>query len=1217
MDRHSNPRPGRQPLADTTKRVNNTTIASTARSHPRGNDETYVSKSKKVVKGISGPAVTGTNPQVERQTTGTSARPVVTERPVPVNQHLSAISQEVPDPEAARRISQFSNVSSNASTTRQLKTHIGPWQLGKTLGKGTSARVRLARHRVTGQLVAIKILSKSTAFINQSGSLANLDRLECRSPQANADGGLRRMPIAIEREIAVLKLIEHPNIIKLLDIWENRSEIYMVTEYVEKGDMFEFIRSIGALHEWEVIFYFRQIMSALDYCHSLNICHRDLKPENILLHGSGQVKIADFGMAALQQSQHHQLTTACGSPHYAAPELLRHQAYKGSAVDIWSMGVILYVMLVGCLPFDDNDLGVMIQKAKRAEYHMPSHLSREAQDLIWRMLVPQPAHRITMAEMWEHPLLHKYPDIPQCFEWEQPQQSSLRKRSVSPIPEGEVDIQILRQLKALWHAYPEADLKLKLSQERPNDQKLFYHLLYNHREVQLENYNNNVPISKSDYHHLKPPNWSKRISTCEFTQPGRYGQKRAVSKFTVISNVPDTADKDETGTIRSYDPYNASRVFHSVPYASHAKITIHRNGSQGGIGRSPTTVSHSYRSYRSKGGSVRHQVRTPSQRTATTAGRLRTPRGSVGSIHSHHSTPHVRVSSRLSKRGVDFSAVRKGQKYQGGRHSSLAAPASIAGDNTTYDRDAYSPRKALKTYRPMATVSMADVNKTKEEKVFWGDELKQFHTSIARDIDEAFGSSLLVSAPSETLLESREGSHLSFSLADSSFAQMSQVSLVDPRSFASTRRDCSRPLPPVPSQSTVSPLSVRKQSMEVVPVTHKVSLLDPGSSIHLPDRRAVSDPIHNRPVKTVNPLPSIYESSPEALPAETPARVKNRGLDYLSRAENTIRMVNSPTAVEGGDPAAIPRPLNVRKLSLNPTKTDRPATIQDSRRHASYAGHQSTRSVDNTENDGSAQPKKRVSSWFKRASKDGISPAVTPTTEAFPHSGEEYPNSEASGPSRSVSRSIDEPAASRAQKKKAFNLSFWKSNRSGPKMSIGDSEIEDVHIHEDGKALKKSKEKHTSVAGQSVWSESDGGGRKIEVQQNWLARLFRVKPAMRYLCFAIPKRRARQEMAILLRDWRKYGIKDIEVDKERNIIFARVAAKNYLNLKEVSFAVELMTVIEHGKRNQLCIARFTQEKGAASSFHKVVEAINTAFANRALMVTDKRKINMMIKTLNS
>jgi hypothetical protein len=184
----------------------------------------------------------------------------------------------------------------------------------------------------------------------------------------------------------------------------------------------------------------------------------------------------------------------------------------------------------------------------------------------------------------------------------------------------------------------------------------------------------------------------------------------------------------------------------------------------------------------------------------------------------------------------------------------------------------------------------------------------------------------------------------------------------------------------------------------------------------------------------------------------------------------------------------------------------------------------------------------------------------------------------------------------------------------------------------------------SGTTSRSVWSESDGGIRKIEVQQNWLARLFRVKPAMRHLCFNMPKRRGRQEVAILLREWRKYGIKDVEVDKERNIIFARVGAKNCkfprlplyppshtahitnlplppvyadLHLKEVSFAVELMTVIEHGKRAQLSIARFTQEKGAASSFHRVVDAIQTAFGTRALLVTDKRKVGMMVKTLNS
>jgi hypothetical protein len=158
--------------------------------------------------------------------------------------------------------------------------------------------------------------------------------------------------------------------------------------------------------------------------------------------------------------------------------------------------------------------------------------------------------------------------------------------------------------------------------------------------------------------------------------------------------------------------------------------------------------------------------------------------------------------------------------------------------------------------------------------------------------------------------------------------------------------------------------------------------------------------------------------------------------------------------------------------------------------------------------------------------------------------------------------------------------------------------------------------------------------RNIEVKQNWLARLFRVKPATSYLCMAISRRRARQEVALLLRDWRKYGIRGIQVDKQRNIVFAKIGAKNCewlrlclyrmtanaatdLHLKEVEFAAEIMTVIEHGKRQPLSIVRFTQERGAASSFHRVVDTIKMVFEARKLIVEDRAKQKMMIKTLNA
>jgi len=214
----------RKPLSDATQRVNYATVANVSR-HQTDVDENFASlKSKHISGGRTNPVVSSIyNPSEQRIPQRVQASTHTTTMGTSAYPKLAVVTHDPRD--EARRVSQFSNVSSNASTTRQLKTHIGPWQLGKTLGKGSSARVRLARHRVTQQLVAIKIVAKSTAAITQAGSLANLDRIDYRNPKTREDGGLRRMPLAIEREIAILKLIRHPNIIELLDIWENRSEM--------------------------------------------------------------------------------------------------------------------------------------------------------------------------------------------------------------------------------------------------------------------------------------------------------------------------------------------------------------------------------------------------------------------------------------------------------------------------------------------------------------------------------------------------------------------------------------------------------------------------------------------------------------------------------------------------------------------------------------------------------------------------------------------------------------------------------------------------------------------------------------------------------------------------------------------------------------------------------------------------------------------------------
>lgn len=237
---------------------------------------------------------------------------------------------------------------------------------------------------------------------------------------------------------------------------------YLVLEYVDKGDLFDYINTNGRLNEEAAMYFFRQIMSAMQHCHAFNICHRDLKPENILLNAENQIKIADFGMAALHQSEGHRLETACGSPHYAAPELLKNKHYRGDRADVWSMGVILYAILAARLPFDDPDIRILLARTKKGIYEMPECLSPEAKDLICRMLQVNPDIRISLKDMWRHPLIRKY-DYLDNFGTKAGQPRNIREGfDYTPLKPQEVDDHLVRQLRSLWHMFSEHQIKLML-----------------------------------------------------------------------------------------------------------------------------------------------------------------------------------------------------------------------------------------------------------------------------------------------------------------------------------------------------------------------------------------------------------------------------------------------------------------------------------------------------------------------------------------------------------------------------------------------------------------------------------------------------------------------------------------------------------------------------------------------------------------------------------
>ncbi|KAH7337919.1 kinase-like domain-containing protein [Pyrenochaeta sp. MPI-SDFR-AT-0127] len=264
---------------------------------------------------------------------------------------------------------------------------LGQYTIVKTLGEGSFGKVKLATHQVSGQKVALKIINRK--------------RLVTRD-----------MAGRIEREIQYLQLLRHPHIIKLYTVITTPIEIIMVLEYAG-GELFDYIVNNGRLQEDKARKFFQQIVCAVEYCHRHKIVHRDLKPENLLLDDHYNVKIADFGLSNIMTDGNF-LKTSCGSPNYAAPEVISGKLYAGPEVDVWSCGVILYVLLVGRLPFDDEYIPTLFKKIAAGNYSIPSYLSPGAVSLIKKMLMVNPVHRITIPELRQDPWFTK--DLPSYLE---------------------------------------------------------------------------------------------------------------------------------------------------------------------------------------------------------------------------------------------------------------------------------------------------------------------------------------------------------------------------------------------------------------------------------------------------------------------------------------------------------------------------------------------------------------------------------------------------------------------------------------------------------------------------------------------------------------------------------------------------------------------------------------------------------------------------------
>lgn len=270
---------------------------------------------------------------------------------------------------------------------------IGRFDFYGTLGKGSFGKVKYAIDNETGEPVAIKIVSKELIVRRNLGP-------------------------NLKKEITIMKFISHENIVDVKSVFATTDKLYIVMEYEGGGELFDKIVQEGKFTESTARHYFKQLVDGLEYCHEINVCHRDLKPENLLLDSEGNLKISDFGFSIMKAREGsngeniNSLFTTCGTPNYVAPEVVSKVGYDGRIADLWSLGCVLYVLLAGYLPFDEDSKEALFDKIRKAEFEFPKWFTRDARNLISSILVADPLKRATLADIKFHYWMLKESDEP-------------------------------------------------------------------------------------------------------------------------------------------------------------------------------------------------------------------------------------------------------------------------------------------------------------------------------------------------------------------------------------------------------------------------------------------------------------------------------------------------------------------------------------------------------------------------------------------------------------------------------------------------------------------------------------------------------------------------------------------------------------------------------------------------------------------------------------
>ncbi|KAF3046844.1 hypothetical protein E8E11_009428 [Didymella keratinophila] len=1133
----------------------------------------------------------------------------------PENKRLSAVLAHEARPHNPKRDSTISNASTNASnTTRRRKTHIGPWQLGKTIGRGGCSRVRLVRHSITGQYGAAKIISKTTAEKVRALSLANLIQSAEQDPTLHPDGKV--IPFGLEREICIMKLLDHPNIVRLYDIWENRDELYLIMDpHYAAPEVIKTTAYDGAKADvWScgVILY---------------VLLTGTPPFNY----SGDDRDLKYLFKAIEKGE------------YVMPDSLSHEAAdlirrilipdprrRVGLEDIWDHPFLRKYSKelnfigdntsashwTGPLPsiaswetLERTTINREILRYLRTLWHS------EKEEVIVQRLMSREANQ----EKYFYSALQKY---------QQDQLENYQPSAHHPISHSNSD-----HHHNVRHAPTREDIEQMPKQKHKRSQS-GYSILNNEHMYSKHSFYES-PASEASY------------------DPFRASRQPILPEKAAHQDV--IVRRKNSDNSRNLRPVTAL----GTRTGSSLRVQALRNSKRG------SAVSRS---------SSKHTM--PSQRSVNARS---VSKSSLASSHWPSSPPVMARAGGIGRRGVSFShlhrrgstatasTVETGAIAYTSKRSFDRRRESIGSYGSSLRSSTNQPSPATRSkYRASTSTAVPRlrVRKPESPSKYIQSEARKVSTELGKVMEEAFNRSSMSSSIRTTHVDAYQDATFSnYDTPPTSFSNRDSggSTITTPNTKAML---ASRPLPPIPTETPNTFLHrklvetrediARRLTEDNDNTEHFTQVLEHLDRLIVPpanSKRIVSAPAKSP--EHVAPLHAIPEEvkvdggagfettySPHYRAVTEPVRPPVR---RAVTAQETIRVVDhSPNRIA---------PLNIRKRSGASLSSKYASDVPMAVPWPGPSVQSSVRSYHDVQKDllaaraPSVPPpvpekapvvKKKKSLWFRRTTEDKepqdknepqIKPKKSTALLQIPETWQGLDDRIKNDPSPTLS-THKESYKHASKQSDASNASEFPMRNTASAAAKSDSAPRKGLLSFFGKKkeekLKSPMKLDLNSSSSSILSNHGLGPDSIEsghrpgppdVQMNWLSRFLHIKPASKTLCFHIGRGKVRGDLVRLLRDWQRFGVRDVMFDRTANTINARVDKTNHLNIKPVSFVIELFVVLEHGNRANLCLARFTQTRGAASSFRKVVDIVEDVCRAKSMLVEDQEKQAMMMAVL--